>query len=295
MPSSEDLTNAIGTVAASALSILIVAVIAYLILRIAQRFVLPVIIRRVQPTDVDDETREMTLAETQKRVDTITWLVDWLLRLVIVTFATLAVLVELGLTSVVLVLAVVVAGMAFVAQDVVRDYVGGMIIVLENQFGIGDWVTIAGASGEVETISLRRTTLRDEAGDLITVPNGEIRVAINQTRVWSRIRFEIGIVDANRVDDARRIIDAAGERFAADPVDGHFVLDAPAMLRVNGVDASGVRLLVSGRIRASERFRLNGEFRQRVVAALTAEGIELVTAQRIRVADPTAPAPAADA
>ena len=144
-------------------------------------------------------------------------------------------------------------------------------------------------------VSLRRTTLRDEAGDLITVPNGEIRVAINQTRLWSRIRFEIGIVDANRVDDARRIIDAAGETFAADPVIGHLVLEAPTMLRVNGVDPAGVRLLVSGRIRANERFRLNGEFRQRVVAALTAQGIELVTAQRVRIADPTVPTPAADA
>jgi small conductance mechanosensitive channel len=293
MPSLNDMTSAIRELAASALSILIVAVIAYVILRVGRRFVTPMLIRRLELKEDDPEARATTVEEARKRVKTITDLADWLLRLAIVTFAILAVLVALGQTTLVLVLAALVAGVAIVAQDVIRDYVGGAIIVLENQFGIGDWVQIAGATGEVETVSLRRTTLRNDVGDLVTVPNGEIRVAVNQTRIWSRINFEIGIVDPTRVEDARRIIDAAGAEFAADPADGPAVMEAPRMLRVAGVDPSGVRLLVRGRVRASERWRLNGEFRQRVIAALTAEGIELVTSQRVRLADPTAPTAAA--
>lgn len=293
MPSLQDMTSAIRELAASALSILIVAVIAYVILRISRRFVTRMLIRRLELKEDDPEARAITVEETQKRVKTITDLADWLLRLVIVTFTILAILVALGQTTLILVLAAIVAGMAIVAQDVIRDYVGGAIIVLENQFGIGDWVQVAGAIGEVETVSLRRTTLRNDVGDLITVPNGEIRVAINQTRTWSRINFEIGIVDPTRVADAREIIDAAGAAFAADPADAHAVLEAPRMWRVAGVDPSGVRLLVRGKVRASERWRLNGEFRQQVIAALTAQGIELVTTQRVRLADPTGPTPAA--
>jgi moderate conductance mechanosensitive channel len=295
MPSVHDLSAAIGELAKSALTILVLAVVAYIVLRISRRFVTRILIRRLETTDDDPDTRAITIAETQKRVETISELADWVLRLVIVTFAVLAVLVALGMTSVVLILAAVLAGMAIVAQDVIRDYVGGAIIVLENQFGIGDWVTIAGATGEVESLSLRRTNLRNDVGDLVTVPNGEIRVAINQTRIWARISFEVGIVDPARVEDARRVIDAAGTAFAADPAIEHSVLEAPRMVRVSGVDPSGVRLLVRGRVRASERWRLNGEFRQRVVAALTEGGIELVTMQRVRIADPTVPAGTTDA
>ena len=159
MPSVNDLTTAMGSVAASALTILIVSVIAYVILKIARRFVIPFVIERLEPSDDDTDTREATIAETQKRVETVSSLAEWLLRIVIVTFAVVAVLVELGQQGLVLVLAAIVAGVALIAQDVLRDYVGGAIIVLENQFGIGDWVMIAGAAGEVETISLRRTTL----------------------------------------------------------------------------------------------------------------------------------------
>ena len=296
MPSVNDITGGVGSVAESALTILIVVLVAYVLLLVSRRFVTKLVLRRLELLDdgSDPEARAVTIAETRKRIDTITAMADWVLRLLIVTFATLALLYEAGLTSLILVLAVLVAGVALMAQDVIRDYIGGAIIVFENQFGIGDWVEIAGVRGEVETLSLRRTTLRSDVGDLITVPNGEIRVAINQTRIWARINFEIGIVDPARVDDASAVIDAAGLAFAQDPAIGHAVLVAPRMLRVSGVDPSGVRLLVRGRVTASERWRLNGAFRQIVISALTDHGIELVTTQRVRVADAAPPASAGD-
>jgi len=298
MPTVDDLTSAIGEVAASALSILLVVIVAYVILLISRRFVLKRLVSRLASHGEDPEARAVSLAETQKRVDTISSIADWLLRLMIVVFTVLAVLFELGLTSVIVVLAVLIAGVALVAQDVIRDYVGGAVILLENQFGIGDWVQVAGVSGEVESLNLHRTTIRSDMGDLITVPNGEIRVAVNQTRIWARINFEVGIVDPTRVEDARAVIDAAGLAFAADPELGHAVLDPPQMLRVSGVDPGGIRLLIRGRVTANERWRLNGEFRKRVIEALTNAGIELVTAQRVRIAEatplnPTAPASAA--
>lgn len=293
MPTVDDMTSAIGEVARSALSILLVVVIAYVVLLVCRRFLLKPLVARLAPRDEDPEARAVSLAETQKRVDTITSIADWLLRLAIVVFTVLAVLFELGLTSVIVVLAVLIAGVALVAQDVIRDYVGGAIILLENQFGIGDYVQVAGVMGEVESLNLHRTTLRNDQGDLITVPNGEIRVAVNQTRIWARINFEVGIVDPARVEEARGVIDAAGLEFAADPELGHAVLDPPKMLRVSGVDPGGIRLLIRGRVSANDRWRLNGEFRKRVIEALTREGIELVTAQRVRIADgganPTAP------
>ena len=129
MPSLDEMTAAIGQVAASALSILFVAVVAYVALRLGRRFVTRLLISRIEGNGEDPETRAVSIAESRKRIQTITTMADWLLRLVIITFTILAVLVALGWTSVILLLAAIVAGIAIVAQDVIRDYVGGAIIV----------------------------------------------------------------------------------------------------------------------------------------------------------------------
>jgi moderate conductance mechanosensitive channel len=285
MPSLTELTTAVGQVAASALAILVVAVMAYLALRIGRRFVTRMILRRLEHAGDDPDARAISIAETRKRIETISALADWLLRLVIITFATVAILVAFELDSIVLLLAALVAGVAIVAQDVIRDYVGGAIIIMENQFGIGDWVEFAATAGEVERISLRRTVLRNVDGDEITVPNGEIRVAVNQTRVWARIGVDIVIVDPSQIDAARAIINEQGVVIAADPVyDGGF-LEPPAFVRVTSVDIDGVRLLVRGRVRATERWRLENECRRRMIAALLERDIELVSGRRVTIND----------
>jgi moderate conductance mechanosensitive channel len=285
MPSAEELTTAVGQVAASALQILIVAVLAYVALRIGRRFVTRLILRRVEQADDDPDARAISMAETRKRIETISALADWLLRLVIITFAIVALLVAFDLDSMVLLLAALVAGVAIVAQDVIRDYVGGAIIVMENQFGIGDWVEFAGTAGEVERVSLRRTVLRNIDGDEITVPNGEIRVAVNQTRVWARIGVDIVIAQPSQIDAARAVINEQGVVIAADPVYGGAFLEPPAFVRVTSVDIDGVRLLVRGRVRATERWRLANEVRRRLIAALLEQDIELVSGRRVTIND----------
>ncbi len=285
MPSAEELTTAVGQVAASALSILVVAVLAYLALRIGQRFVTRMILRRLEHVSDDPDARAASIAETTKRIETISALANWVLRLVIITFATVAILVAFNLDSIILLLAVLVAGVAIVAQDVIRDYVGGAIIVMENQFGIGDWVELAGAAGEVERVSLRRTVLRNTDGDEITVPNGEIRVAVNQTRVWARIGVDIVIADPSQIEAARAVIDEQGVVIASDPIYQGAFLEPPAFLRVSSVDIDGVRLLVRGRVRATERWRLTNECRRRMIAALLERDIELVSGRRVTIND----------
>ncbi len=280
-----DINAGVQALAASALQILIVAVVAYIVLRLSRRYVSGIMVRALQRREADPEIRELTRPENEQRVATLNALVGWVLRLIIIVAAGSALLVAFGLTPVIGLIGLLLAAAAFVAQDVIRDYVGGAIIVLENQFGIGDVVRVAGVTGTVEALSLRRTTIRNDDGDQVTVPNGEIRVAANLTRIWSALNVEIAIVDPNAVDAARAVIDATGIDLAADPVLGPAVLQVPAFVRVVGFD-NGVRLLIRGRVRAADRLVVTGEYRRRLLVALEAAGVVLVTGQRLNLFDP---------
>ena len=121
-------------------------------------------------------------------------------------------------------------------------------MILENQFAIGDWVRVAGEYGEVEALSLRRTLLRTSGGDLVTVPNGEMRVVTNRTSSWGRINLDIGIEDPAQIDAARAAIDRVGEELAADTQFGASVLEAPRLVAVSDISDRGVRLIVQGKI-----------------------------------------------
>ena len=280
-----DINAGVQALASSALQILIVAVVAYIVLRLSRRYVSGIMVRALQRREADPEIRELTRPENEQRVATLNALVGWVLRLIIIVAAGSALLVAFGLTPVIGLIGLLLAAAAFVAQDVIRDYVGGAIIVLENQFGIGDVVRVAGVTGTVEALSLRRTTIRNDDGDQVTVPNGEIRVAANLTRIWSALNVEIAIVDPNAVDAARAVIDATGVDLAADPVLGPAVLQVPAFVRVVGFD-NGVRLLIRGRVRAADRLVVTGEYRRRLLVALEAAGVVLVTGQRLNLFDP---------
>jgi small conductance mechanosensitive channel len=127
---------------------------------------------------------ELSTQERRKRRDTIETLGSRVLQAFVLVIGTLMVLGKLGLDIGPAIAGLGVVGIAvgFGAQSLVRDYFNGALILLENQYSIGDVVSIAGVTGTVEDLSLRRTTLRDDQGVVHTVPNGEIKVASNLTR-----------------------------------------------------------------------------------------------------------------
>lgn len=277
------MTEEVQRVGGPILLVIVIALVAYLLLRVVGRRLIPTLIRRLGGVGDGSSEGDAADLEKRKRVATIGALVDWLFRLLIVGGATIAILVVLDLDIVIIAILVIVAIIGLVAKDVIRDFVGGVIILLENQFAIGDWVTIGQTYGEVEVVSLRRTLLRTMGGDSVSIPNGDIRTVTNRTRDWARINIEIGLADANQVGAARAVIDEVGQQLAADPAFGEAVLEAPRFMSVTAIGDDGVRVLIWGRVRAAERFGAEGVFRGRLLAAMSDAGIHLVTAQRIQV------------
>jgi moderate conductance mechanosensitive channel len=169
------------------------------------------------------------------------------------------------------------------AQTLVRDWLAGIFIVLENQYSQGDVVRIAGVDGVVEEFSLRRTTLRDLDGTVHTVPNGQITVASNMTRLWARVNLDVGVAYDTNIDRAVEIINRVGDELQAEETWGARMLEAPKVMRVNALADSAVTLKVLGQVRAAEQWAVAGELRKRILAAFAREGIEIPYPHRVVV------------
>jgi small conductance mechanosensitive channel len=230
--------------------------------------------------------QELSAVEVTKRMHTLDQLATNVIRFFIVVIAILMVLGELGLDIGPAVAGLGVVGIAvgFGAQALVRDYLNGSLILIENQYAKGDVVRLAGVAGTVEDFSLRRTTIRDIDGVVHTVPNGEIKVASNLTRVWARINEDIVVAYGTDIDRAITVVDAVGREMLADPVWKRRILEAPRVERVEALGEYGVTIKILGSVRATEQWAAGGEFRKRLLAALQANGIEIPRPQRVVLA-----------
>jgi small conductance mechanosensitive channel len=190
-------------------------------------------------------------------------------------------------------LGVVGIAVGFGAQTLIRDWLAGVFIILENQYSAGDVVRISGVDGVVEDFSLRRTTLRDLDGTVHTVPNGSIVVASNMTRGWARVNLDISVAYDTDIDRATALIDEVGRSLTTDERWKDRVIEAPSVQRVNALGDSSVSLKVLGEVRPAEQWAVAGELRKRILAAFAAEGIQVPYPRQVMVsAGPAAGGPA---
>lgn len=194
--------------------------------------------------------------------------------------AVVAVLVILGifgvnLTPLLASATVIGATIGFGAQSLVRDYLSGVLLTLEDQFGIGDTITVNEATGTVEELTLRVTRLRAADGAVWYVPNGDIRKLANTSRGWAKAVVDLPFSPTHRdaLEEAKRVVEEAGHRVAADP---HFAGAAHPPAEVLGVvsaDATTCTLRVTLRTRPSTRDAVERALRQAVLEDLIGAGL----------------------
>jgi len=165
--------------------------------------------------------------------------------------------------------------LGFGAQNLVRDLLAGFFILLESQYDVGDVVELAGVSGTVESVVLRTTVLRALDGRRHVVPNGEIRVSTNLTKVYSRYLLTLPVPYDEDVDRAVGVLERVAEALRQDP-EYEGVITAP--LTVLGVDAYGdssVDVTCYIQTLPGEQWRVGRELRRRLKLALDEEGIAI--------------------
>jgi len=163
----------------------------------------------------------------------------------------------------------------FGAQDLVRDVIAGFLILLENQYSIGDVVTIAEVSGTVESIKLRTTVLRDLEGNVHHVPNGQIQVASNRTPDFARYVADIPVSYDTDIDHAMEVMLDEAKTLAEDPKWRKKFLKEPEMFGVNELADSSVVIRLVMTLAPEERWAVKREFLKRVKSRLDDEGIEI--------------------
>jgi small conductance mechanosensitive channel len=280
----------LGILQRPVLPILLIIVFAFVSIRIAHGIIRGIVKRLLDREASEGTAQELSALEIRKRMDTLDTLATSVVRVFIVLIAGVMVLGELNLDigPAVAGLGVVGVAVGFGAQSLVRDYLNGSLILIENQFAKGDVVAIGGVAGTVEDFSLRRTTLRDLDGVVHTVPNGEIRVASNRTRLWGRINLDVTVAYGTDVEKAITVVNDVGKAMAADAEWRRRLMEAPHVERMEALAEYGITLKILGMVRAPEQWAAGGELRKRLLAAFATHGIEIPRPQRVILArDPT--------
>jgi small-conductance mechanosensitive channel len=221
----------------------------------------------------EDQTEE----ELNKRVETLAGVMVAAFQAIVVAVIGFMMLSELGLDIAPMIAGVGVIGIAigFGAQGLIKDILAGVFILVENQYRKGDVVRIADTSGLVEDINMRRTLLRDLDGIVHSVPNGEISVASNFTKGYSRVNMNIGVGYGTDLNHAIAVINRVGKELAQDPAWAADFLTPPQVLRIDNLGDSGIDIKIMADTKPIKQWAIMGELRLRLKRVFDEEGIEI--------------------
>ena len=181
---------------------------------------------------------------------------------------------------------IVGVALGFGAQNMVKDFLAGLFIIMEDQYGIGDVVELRdslgspGTGGTVEAISLRATRVRDVEGAVWHVPNGEIRTAGNKSQQWARSLLDVAVAYDTDVAHATRVLKETAAALWQDPEHGVYILEEPEVWGVERFDADAIALRLVIKVQPAKQWAINRELRARIKLAFDREGIEIPFAQR---------------
>nr|MBA2625241.1 mechanosensitive ion channel family protein [Acidimicrobiia bacterium] len=215
-------------------------------------------------------------ARSNQRAETIGAVLRSVTKAGIGTVAVLLVLGEFGINLAPLIAGAGIVGVAlgFGAQSLVKDFLSGIFMLLEDQFGVGDIIDCGDASGVVEGVSLRTTRLRDVEGTVWHVPNGEIRRVANKSQQWSRALLDVQVAFDTDLDEATRVIKATADEVWHDEVVGPSVLEEPEVWGVEGFGPTGITIRLVVKTQPADQWKVLRELRLRIKAALGKAGME---------------------
>lgn len=290
---ADELADTLGTV----FKIVLILVGAYLVTRIIRIFIKRTVrrladpktrarigtVRRKTGLSLLDSTRTgIPTARRMQRAETIGVVLRSATSIVVWTVAIAWILGTIGVSLGPLIATAGIAGVAlgFGAQSLVRDFLAGMFIIIEDQYGVGDVVDLGdglgspGRSGTVESVTLHATHIRDVEGTMWHVPNGEIRRAGNMSQQWSRAVLDVEVARSQDLEVATDVIKRVADEMYADETWRTVILDEPAVWGVEALAAQAMKIRLVVKTLPLEQWRVARELRARIKVAFDTEGIE---------------------
>jgi small conductance mechanosensitive channel len=168
----------------------------------------------------------------------------------------------------------------FGAQSLVKDFLSGVFMLVEDQFGVGDIIDAGPAAGVVEVVSLRTTQLRDVNGTLWHIPNGEIVRVANKSQQWARVVLDVEVAYDTSIKHAMTVIKAVADEVWREAIPNATILEEPEIWGVEGFGASAIAIRLAVKVEPGEQFATAREIRRRLKEAFDQEGIEIPFPQR---------------
>jgi small conductance mechanosensitive channel len=218
---------------------------------------------------------EVTSLRAEQRITALTSVLRSLATFAIFALAALLVLGEVGTNLGPLLAGAGIIGIAlgFGSQALVKDFLSGLFILVEDQFGVGDIVDLDGqTAGTVEAVSLRTTRLRAVDGTVWHVPNGDISRVGNKSQHWSRALLDVDVAYDTDIDHAKAVIKRVADELCRERDD---ILEPPEVWGVESLGPHSVVIRLVVKTRPSDQYRVSRELRQRLKEAFDAEGIEI--------------------
>lgn len=259
--------------------VVLVLILLYFGVRFARRLLdrgVQVILKRADDNpDVDDDgdQRRQTLADVFLSVA----------RIALYIVAGLVALEQIGVNTGPILGSVAILGLAisFGSQNLVRDVVNGFFILLENQYAVGDVVSINGKTGTVEKITIRSTWIRQWTGQLHAVPNGSITLVSNHTRDWAVAVCDVGVAYDSDLEKVKTIVEGIAQELHVDPDWADQFEDAPSWGGVVSLGDSAITVRLQGKVEAGKQWGMAREMNRRVKAVFEKEGIEIPFPQQV--------------
>ncbi|MFN3432428.1 MAG: mechanosensitive ion channel family protein [Candidatus Sericytochromatia bacterium] len=215
-----------------------------------------------------------------QRSNTLSGILRSLGKVVIVFMAAMIILSKLGVNVAPILASAGIVGLAvgFGAQSLVKDIISGFFILVEDQYGVGDVIEIGTMSGIVEKMNLRITQIRNQAGSLITIPNGEIKTVVNQSKEWSQAVLDVGVAYQHDPDQIIAVLKAVGEELQTEMPDQ--ILSAVEVLGVEAFRESEVTFKLTIKTMPLAQWAVARAYRRKLWYRFQQEGIEIPYPQR---------------
>ena len=264
-------------IASHALALLVGTLILLGLYRLAHPLIHRVVVGLLQVQHAAMPVDTVPDEELQKRTTTLEELLNRLTRAFFLMSIIVLVLAVFDLWEIIAGLGLIAAALTLAGQQIVLDYLMGVLILIEGPFFKSDWIVVQGPSdpveGEVEEINLRRTVLRDSLGAMHSVSNGLLRVSSNLTRIYSVATVELQIVRSADLDKAIAVARRVGQEIESDPTWGPRLIPSSVDTSVTALTLDGATIRLQRRVPPAVRAAVTSELRRRLLEAFSAEGI----------------------
>jgi moderate conductance mechanosensitive channel len=252
--------------------ILLIVLVAYVVKRFGAMALESIIRRTVRYHAHGDQSED----DSKKRQDTLISMFSAVLGVLVwlvAGFTILGGIFQLNLAPLIAATGVAGVALGFGAQSLIKDFISGLFIILENQYRVGDIVELDNAQGRVEQITIRSTVVRDNDGSVHYIPNGVIQHTINKTMGFAKINLLITVPPDTDVDRLADVVNGIGDKMAEEEKWRNKILDPPHFGGINNFTPTTLEIKINGKTQPTAQWNITNELRRRLLTALNKQGM----------------------